>query len=111
MLTIEDVLEEIVGDIRDEHDGVAGAIRAAGEGVWVTDPLALLGDLERVTGLKVPSGRYRTLGGYLLHSQGEGWRHGKPIVISPYRVAVEEPTHLGAPRVTIEIQPTEEPEE
>ena len=110
MLTIEDVLERIVGDIRDEHDNVAGAVRAAGEGVWVTDPLALLEDLERVTGLQVPSGRYRTLGGYLLHSQGEGWRHGKPLVIGTYRVTITDPAPLGAPRVTIESQPQEDPE-
>jgi CBS domain containing-hemolysin-like protein len=89
LLTIEDVLENVVGDIEDEHDAMVGAIREDGESCWVTDPLVLLKDLAAVTGLEIPPGAYRTLGGYLTSLEKDSTEAGEALILGEYRVETE----------------------
>jgi CBS domain containing-hemolysin-like protein len=58
VVTLEDLLEEIVGEIHDETDaeGPAAVVRRLEDGRWEADGLVSLTDLERAVGLKVPVG-------------------------------------------------------
>ena len=71
IITAEDIVEEIVGEIDDEHDPVAELTPPAPPGEWL-----LAGDLradatEEASGLRLPEGPYETLAGFVL------WRLGR----------------------------------
>ena len=70
IITAEDIVEEIVGEIDDEHDPVAELTAPAPPGVWL-----LAGDLrtdqtEEACGLRLPDGPYETLAGFVLFNLG-----------------------------------------
>lgn len=64
VLTLEDVLEELVGDIADEFDTEEDA-RPGPDGTWVVDGTIRRDELERLTGLVLPEGESETLSGAL----------------------------------------------
>jgi CBS domain containing-hemolysin-like protein len=71
ILTLEDVLEEIVGDIEDEHDRSAPvATTAVPEGVFILDGLWHPDEVENACGFTMPEGDFETLGGFLMDSFG-----------------------------------------
>lgn len=68
IVTLEDLVEEIVGDVRDEHDqGEAARVRDAGEDSWIVSGMLRPDELADVVGWSFPSGEvYETLAGYIL---------------------------------------------
>jgi CBS domain containing-hemolysin-like protein len=74
IVTLEDVLEEIVGDIRDEHDEgeEAAAIQDLGDGRLVADAEVSMSDLSAYLGAEIETdGEYESLGGMLTHHLGK----------------------------------------
>jgi CBS domain containing-hemolysin-like protein len=66
-VTLEDLLEEIVGDIEDEHDPSAGArLTTPPEGIHLISGLLHRGEVMDATGFEIPEGHYETLAGFLL---------------------------------------------
>lgn len=75
LVSLEDLVEEVVGDIEDEHDEDEEAMLVAdGEGVWIADPRLPLEDLDTVLGTRLTEGEISedvdTLGGLLYVSVG-----------------------------------------
>jgi CBS domain containing-hemolysin-like protein len=71
IVTLEDLLEEIVGDIEDEHDVPATpSLTSLPHGVHVLEGRTHLDDVFEATGLRVPEGRYETLAGFILERLG-----------------------------------------
>lgn len=66
MISIEDILEEIVGDIDDEFDRRRPVVRRVGEKEWVASGRVEGERLQAATGFSTPSGDYETLAGFLL---------------------------------------------
>jgi CBS domain containing-hemolysin-like protein len=68
IVTLEDLVEEIVGDVRDEHDrGEAARVRGAGEDSWIVSGMLRPDELEEVVGWSFPeSETYETLAGYIV---------------------------------------------
>lgn len=66
IVTMEDLLEELVGEIEDEDDDAIPAIRRLPDGAWLVDARIEVERLNEETGLQVPKGEYETLAGYLL---------------------------------------------
>lgn len=88
LLTIEDIVEEIVGDIRDEFDtDETKEIEKLKPMHYLVDGRALINDVNDVTGLQLQSDDVDTIGGWLYQRQpglpeGEAWRHhGAEFVI------------------------------
>lgn len=72
VVTIEDILEEIVGEIADEYDLEEELFQAEGGGSWMVDARMNILDVEEELGFKIPAdGEYDTIGGYVFHTAGE----------------------------------------
>ncbi|MBS0635832.1 MAG: HlyC/CorC family transporter [Verrucomicrobia bacterium] len=71
IVTIEDILEEIVGEIADEYDEAEELVMPSGRGAWIVDARINLLDLAEEIGIKVPQeGEYDTLAGYVFYRLG-----------------------------------------
>jgi putative hemolysin len=71
IVTLEDLLEQIVGDIRDEHDVDEAPIADLGDGKLIVDASLPLTDLSRYLGTDLPAdGDYHSLGGFLAAHHG-----------------------------------------
>ncbi len=71
VVTLEDILEEIVGDIRDEHDPETAPIHALDDGSLLVDATVLVCDLSRYLGFDLdPEDKYDSLGGMIVEQLG-----------------------------------------
>ena len=71
VVTLEDVVEEIVGDVADEHDRRRSGVHAGPGGTWVVPGVLRPDELGHKTGLWVPDdGPYETLGGLVMDRLG-----------------------------------------
>lgn len=67
VLSLEDILEEIVGDIRDEHDVPVIGVQPQEDGAWVVKGDVTIRDLNRRFGWQLPDEHAATIAGLLLH--------------------------------------------
>lgn len=82
LVSIEDVLEEIVGDIEDEHDAPREEdIAPQQDGSYLVNGRAYLDDLDETLGLTVNSDEVETIGGYLTHLAGRVPEKGEHFVL------------------------------
>ncbi len=70
IVTLEDLVEELVGDIRDEYDVEEGATAAAIGGLLDIDGLTNIEDFAEQTGVSLPEGPYETVAGYVVARLG-----------------------------------------
>lgn len=71
IVTIEDILEEIVGEIEDEYDTEEELFIPLHDGCWIADARLTIIDAEEQFGIHIPQeGDYDTIGGYLFHRAG-----------------------------------------
>ncbi len=107
LVTIEDVLEQIVGEIEDEYDAPRREEITPQENGWLVSGRAYLEDIEEKIGLKLESDEVDTLGGYLSHVAGRVPRVGEEFSFSGARFTVQDadPKQVRLVRVeTIEDQ-------
>jgi CBS domain containing-hemolysin-like protein len=72
IVTLEDILEVIVGEIRDEYDTEEAPIQDLGDGRLLVDAAVSVDDLSAYLGAKIPEdGDYESLGGLLIHRAGK----------------------------------------
>ena len=77
LLSLEDIVEELVGEIRDEYDEGEAAIRRIGEADWYYVPGSARPDqLRSQVGIKLPDGEYETVGGFVMDRLGRIPRRG-----------------------------------
>ncbi|MDV3126253.1 hemolysin family protein [Mycobacterium sp. 21AC1] len=69
MVTVEDLIEEIVGDVRDEHDDATPDVVPAGRG-WQVSGLLRIDEVAAGTGFRASEGEYETIGGLVLQELG-----------------------------------------
>jgi len=67
LITLEDIIEEIVGDIKDEHDAVATGVRRKPDGSFIVDAGVPVRDLNRAFGWRLPDEEATTLAGLVIH--------------------------------------------
>jgi CBS domain containing-hemolysin-like protein len=90
IVTMEDLVEEIVGEIYDEYEKAEELIRLVGPNEWVVFCRATIEDVNDACGLRLPEGESVTLNGYLCDEFGEIPAPGKTIERHGARFTVEQ---------------------
>jgi Mg2+/Co2+ transporter CorB len=67
LVTLEDIIEEIVGDIKDEHDAVATGVRQKPDGCYLVDGSVPVRDLNRAFDWQLPEEEATTIAGLVIH--------------------------------------------
>ncbi|MDN5861097.1 MAG: hemolysin family protein, partial [Pseudonocardia sp.] len=89
IVTLEDLIEEIVGDVRDEHDSAEPApVRPLGRGVWMVSGLLRDDEVADATGFAVPAGDHETLAGMVLAKLGRIPDVGASVEVDGWRLTV-----------------------
>ena len=88
LVTLEDILEEIVGDISDEHDVAAAGIRPQADGSYVVDGATTLRDLNRRFDWSLPDEEASTVAGLVLHEAQVIPESGHVFTFHGYRFEV-----------------------
>ncbi|MGH3905300.1 MAG: hemolysin family protein [Pseudonocardiaceae bacterium] len=89
IVTLEDVVEEIVGDVRDEHDRMeVPQIRQLGEQTWLVSGLLRADELADATRFVMPEGAYETVAGLVLARLGRIPDVGDEIEANGWRLTV-----------------------
>jgi putative hemolysin len=97
LVTVEDVVEEIVGEIRDEGEPAAELITRLADGSVVLDGMTPVDELERHLGITLPQPRdYVTVAGLLLHTLNSVPTRGTSVVVAGRRWTVLE---IDGPRI------------
>lgn len=89
LVTLEDIVEEVVGEIRDEFDREAPLVVSRGKDRWLVNAKISINDLQASIPVIFPQDReYDTLGGFLLEHFGDIPSAGDSVVFSYYRLEV-----------------------
>jgi CBS domain containing-hemolysin-like protein len=90
IVTVEDILEEVVGEIEDETDPRSAAIRRLADGDWYVRGHVSLGDLEdNDIHLPVDSDAFNSIGGYVFSELGRLPKRGDRITADGFEIRVE----------------------
>lgn len=81
LVTMEDILEELVGNIFDEHDEEELEYELIDENTYMVNGNISIGDLEKIIGIEILDGDYETLSGYLLGKLEELPPEGEETII------------------------------
>jgi CBS domain containing-hemolysin-like protein len=90
MVTLENVLEELVGDIQDEFDADKEEFRKINENEFVVDGGLGLYEMRDAAGLELDSADVSTIGGYVTHLLGHLPKQGEQVKIDNYCVTVSQ---------------------
>jgi putative hemolysin len=103
IVTLEDVLEELVGDIEDERDLVRPSIVQKAHGQWHVPGNTEIAHAEEALDVELPEGDYETIAGMVLAHLGHIPVHGEELLLKTVRVRVEDATDRAVRSVTIEV--------
>ena len=89
IVTTEDLIEEIVGDVTDEHDDEQADVSRSDDG-WVCSGLLRIDELTSATGYHAPDGDYDTLGGLVVALLGRIAEEGDVVALTERHELEEE---------------------
>lgn len=93
LISLEDLVEEIFGDIQDEHDRSGLVSRRVDEGIYEFSGRCEIADINEEFGLDLPeSDDYQTLAGYILHSTGSIPAQGDMVMLGDLRFDIVRKT-------------------
>jgi CBS domain containing-hemolysin-like protein len=89
LVTFEDLVEEIVGDVRDEHDRrEAAPVRPLGRNSWMVSGLLRDDEVDEATEFAMPDGEYETLAGMVVARLGRIPDVGDEVRVDGWRITV-----------------------
>ena len=105
IVTMEDVAEELVGDIADEHDLDEDHVRVGMGGDLLVAGSSRLDELEEL-GIELPSGEYSTVGGLVMDHLGRVPRRGDVVTVDGWRLTVRTISRRRVGELAIRRVPT-----
>ncbi len=111
IVTLEDLVEELVGDIQDEYDlAPASTLRLVGGAVELDGRLNL-DDFSDETGIELPEGPYETVAGYLIAALGHLPQVGEEVPVGDHQLSVVEVDghRVSRIRISTAAPPPDEP--
>ncbi len=110
IVTIEDLLESIVGNMQDEYDNEEEEIEQVNETTFSLDGTTDIEEVEEILGTKFPEGEYDTIGGLIMAELGRipGEDENPTVELLGFRFTVEEVEERRITRITAERLPEEE---
>ncbi len=108
LVTIEDLLESIVGNIQDEYDNEEEDIVQLDETTFNFDGTTDIEEVEETLEITLPEGEYDTLGGLIMSELGRMPEENDEVEVSGLKLIVEEMDERRIDRVRIEKLPQEE---
>jgi CBS domain containing-hemolysin-like protein len=106
IITMEDIVEEIVGEIRDEFDEEGPAVSELPDGSYSMDGLTPIEEANRVLGSRFESEDFGTVGGLVFGQLGRAPKTGDEVCINGYLLRVEEVDGTRIAQVVARKEPT-----
>ena len=112
LVTLEDLLEAIVGNIQDEYDNEAEEISKIDENTFTVDGITAIDEVEELFGTNIPEGEYDTLAGFVISLLGFLPQDGEMNVVEydNLRFTVLNVGERRIGKIKVEILPTDENE-
>jgi CBS domain containing-hemolysin-like protein len=104
IVTVEDIIEEIMGEILDEHEEIAPKIRQVAPETYLVDARTDVDDLNQELGLDLPKDRFDTLGGLVLRRFGRVPTAGESTRLRGVQLRVEEADEYAVRWVWLRIE-------
>ena len=101
IVTIEDIIEEIIGEIRDEYDTEEEVFTTHEDGSVLVHARVSLNEFEEYFQTSLPRGGYDTLGGFIIHLLGKVPRKGEEISHEGLRLLISGGDNKRITRVTV----------
>ncbi len=105
VVTIEDILEEIVGEIEDEHDDEEWLYRELGEGRYIFKARMEIDQINERLPFRFPEGDYETLAGFIITRLGRIPREGEVIKYKNLTLTIKRATDRSVLEVEIRVEP------
>ncbi|MEX0835361.1 MAG: hemolysin family protein [Nitriliruptor sp.] len=105
IVTTEDVLELLVGDIEDEFDGSHHAVRRLGADRYLVDGTLRTERLAELTGLEIPDGAYETVAGLALDRLGHIPEPGETVTEDRFELQVTRVDGVRVTELTVTVLP------
>ena len=101
LITLEDVLEEIVGEIDDEYDNDEPQWRTLQDGSLMIYAKEDIEEVESFFNIELPDGPYESVGGFIIHQLGHLPKSGETVVMDPlvFKVVSATKRHIKSVKI------------
>jgi len=110
IITTEDILEEIVGEIMDEHDHEESLLSIQDDGGLIVDARLEAEKLEEQLKVKLPEGDFESVGGFIIHLLGRIPKIGEKITFEDFDITIQKGDQRKIEKVLITQREESKPE-
>lgn len=108
LVTTEDLIEELLGEIKDEYDTDENICRKIAEDTYLISGRTEIDIVEEQFGLQIPEGKYETIGGYIINKIGKIPLEGEELYIDHFKITVIKATPSRIDLVKLTVMKREE---